>query len=87
MSQTPNKPSLHLHPPYICPIAPSWQVYLDTMLLGKGNVDQAMILDVTGAVLAGTADFGFLSYEAEVGYDVCGYVLVVCVMCDDAHLL
>lgn len=48
----------------------SWQVYVDTMLLGKGNVAQAMIIDNSnGKILAASPDFELKKYEAEIAQE------------------
>lgn len=48
----------------------SWQVYVDTMLVGKGNVAQAMIIDNSnGKVLAATLGFELKKYEAEIAQE------------------
>lgn len=50
--------------------APTWQAYIDTMLVGKGNVAQAMIIDCkTGKLLASTPDFQLKTYETEIAQE------------------
>jgi len=50
--------------------APTWQAYIDTMLVGKGNVAQAMIIDCkTGKLLASTSDFQLKTYETEIAQE------------------
>lgn len=47
--------------------AKTWQPFIDAMLVGKGNVAQALICSrVEGKVWASTKGFGLQSYEAEV---------------------
>ena len=50
--------------------APTWQAYIDTMLVGKGNVAHAMIIDCkTGKLLASTPDFQLKTYETEIAQE------------------
>mmetsp|Transcript_32773 Transcript_32773/g.55254 ORF Transcript_32773/g.55254 Transcript_32773/m.55254 type:complete len:321 (+) Transcript_32773:86-1048(+) len=50
--------------------APSWDVYLNTMLIGKGNISEALIFDdEAGKILAATTNFGFKTYEAEIAQE------------------
>lgn len=45
----------------------SWQPYIDTMLVGKGNATQALICSKdTGALWASTPGFSLKTYEAEI---------------------
>lgn len=47
--------------------ATTWQSYVDTMMVGKGNIADALILEIsTGKILASTPDFQFLTYETEI---------------------
>lgn len=50
--------------------APTWQAYIDTMLVGKGNVAHAMIINSkTGKLLASTPDFQLKTYETEIAQE------------------
>lgn len=50
--------------------APTWQAYIDTMLVGKGNVAHAMIIDCkTGKLLASTPEFQLKTYETEIAQE------------------
>jgi len=48
----------------------TWQPYIDTMLIGKGNVSQALICSkVDGKIWASTPDFALKIYEADIAQD------------------
>ncbi|MGB4347095.1 MAG: profilin family protein [Burkholderiaceae bacterium] len=48
----------------------SWQVYVDTLMVGKGNVAQAMIIAAAdGKILASTEKFELKKYEAEIAQE------------------
>lgn len=48
----------------------SWQVYVDTMMVGKGNIAQAMIVEAaSGKILAATEGFELKKYEAEIAQE------------------
>jgi hypothetical protein len=47
--------------------APSWEVYVSTMMIGKGNMLDAMIIEVAdGKILASTPNFTLQKYETEI---------------------
>jgi hypothetical protein len=47
-----------------------WQQYVDKMLVGKGNIAQAMIVEVgSGKILASTPDFTLTKHEAEIAQE------------------
>ena len=48
----------------------TWQPYIDTMLVGKGNISQALICSkADGKIWASTKDFSFKTYEADITQD------------------
>ena len=45
----------------------TWQKYVDVLMVGKGNVDQALIIEISNSkVLASTANCSLQVYEAEI---------------------
>jgi len=49
---------------------PTWQAYIDKMLIEKGNVAQGMIIDCkNGKLLASTPDFQLKKYETEIAQE------------------
>ena len=49
----------------------NWQIYIDTMMIGKGNIAQAMILEASsGKILASSSsDFQLKKYETEIAQE------------------
>lgn len=47
-----------------------WQQYVDKMLVGKGNIAQAMVVEASsGKILASTPDFVLSKYDAEIAQE------------------
>lgn len=51
------------------PVGPaSWRNYIDTMLVGKGNVEEAMLCTSSGEILAATENFKVSLLQDSIGF-------------------